>query len=280
MLLSAYDFLSKGNLEENLHSKSKEKSVLPWEVRFQIAVGVAEALNYLHNECPKPVIHRDVKSSNILLTEDLEPQLCDFGLAIWGPTTASFLMDTDVVGTFGYLAPEYFMYGKISDKIDVYAFGVVLLELLSGRKPIGLETTKGQESLVMWAKPKLESGNLKSMLDPNLDGSIDEAQMHRMALAAKLCLTQAARSRPTMNQILSILNGEEGKLECRKQDDSESQDDNDDEVYPDSSAESHLNLAFLDVNDNSTSFSSLDQSSPLSVEEYLKKRWSRSSSLE
>ncbi|KAL0386868.1 UNVERIFIED_CONTAM: putative receptor-like serine/threonine-protein kinase [Sesamum radiatum] len=280
MLLSAYDFLSKGNLEENLHSKSKEKSVLPWEVRFQIAVGVAEALNYLHNECPKPVIHRDVKSSNILLTEDLEPQLCDFGLAIWGPTTASFLMDTDVVGTFGYLAPEYFMYGKISDKIDVYAFGVVLLELLSGRKPIGLETTKGQESLVMWAKPKLESGNLKSMLDPNLDGSIGEAQMHRMALAAKLCLTQAARSRPTMNQILSILNGEEGKLECKKQDDSESQEDNDDEVYPDSSAESHLNLAFLDVNDNSTSFSSLDQSSPLSVEEYLKKRWSRSSSLE
>ncbi|KAL0412388.1 UNVERIFIED_CONTAM: putative receptor-like serine/threonine-protein kinase [Sesamum radiatum] len=280
MLLSAYDFLSKGNLEENLHRKSKEKSVLPWEVRFQIAVGVAEALNYLHNECPKPVIHRDVKSSNILLTEDLEPQLCDFGLAIWGPTTASFLMDTDVVGTFGYLAPEYFMYGKISDKIDVYAFGVVLLELLSGRKPIGPETTKVQESLVMWAKPKLENGDLKSMLDPNLDGSIDEAQMQRMALAAKLCLTQAARSRPTMNQILSILNGEEGKLECRKQDDSEAHDDNDDEVYPDSSAESHLSLAFLDVNDNATSFSSLDQSSPLSVEEYLKKRWSRSSSLE
>ncbi|KAK4424048.1 putative receptor-like serine/threonine-protein kinase [Sesamum alatum] len=280
-LISVYDFLSKGNLEENLHSKSKEKSVLPWEVRFQIAVGVAEALHYLHNECPKPVIHRDVKSSNILLTEDLEPQLCDFGLAIWGPTTASFLMDTDVVGTFGYLAPEYFMYGKVSDKIDVYAFGVVLLELLTGRKPIGLETTKGQESLVMWAKPKLEHGDLKSMLDPNLDRCIDEAQMHRLALAAKLCLTQAARFRPTMRQILSILNGEEGKLECRKHIDSETQDDNDDEVYPDSSAESHLSLAFLDVNDHSTSFSSLDQSSsPLSVEEYLKKRWSRSSSLE
>ncbi|KAI3447937.1 hypothetical protein Pfo_004602 [Paulownia fortunei] len=285
-LISVYDFLSKGNLEENLHraGNRKENSILPWEVRFQIAVGIAEALNYLHNECLKPVIHRDVKSSNILLTEELEPQLCDFGLAIWGPTTASFLMDSDVVGTFGYLAPEYFMYGKVSDKIDVYAFGVVLLELLSGRKAIGLETTKGQESLVMWAKPKLESGDLKSILDPNLDGTVDEAQIQRMALAAKLCLTQAARLRPKMCKILNILNGEEYedgvKLECENYDDSETQDHNDDEVYPDSSAESHLSLAFLDVNDNTTSFSSPDQTSPVSVKEYLKTRWSRSSSLE
>ncbi|KAK6143368.1 hypothetical protein DH2020_023716 [Rehmannia glutinosa] len=277
-LISVYDFFCKGNLEQNLHSNRKDNSVLSWEVRFQIAVGIAEALNYLHNECPKPVIHRDVKSSNILLTEEYEPQLCDFGLAIWGPTTTSFLMDSDVVGTFGYLAPEYFMYGKISDKIDVYAFGVVLLELLSGRKAIGFETTKGQESLVMWAKPKLDSGDLRSILDPNLDGNVDEAQMQRIALAAKLCLTQAARIRPKMHQILNILNGV--KPECGIHDDPETEDDNDDEVYPDSHAESHLNLAFLDVNDNSTSFSSLDQTSPLSVEDYLKKRWSRSSSLE
>ncbi|KAG8368083.1 hypothetical protein BUALT_Bualt15G0008400 [Buddleja alternifolia] len=276
-LISVFDFMAKGNLEENLHGNSKDiNSVLSWEARFQIAVGIAEALNYLHNESPRPVIHRDVKSSNILLTDELEPQLCDFGLAIWGPTTASFLMDSDVVGTFGYLAPEYFMYGKVSDKIDVYAFGVVLLELLSGRKPIGLETTKGQESLVMWAKPKLESGDIKSILDPNMNGNYDEAQMHRMALAASLCLTQAARLRPKMCQILDILNGMEEQ--CGNYDEAENQDD--DEVYPDSSAESHLSLAFLDVNDNSTSFSSLDPNSPLSVEEYLKKRWSRTSSLE
>lgn len=80
-------------------------------------------------------------------------QLSDFGLAIWGPSDSSFLTDNDVVGTFGYLAPEYFMYGKVSDKIDVYSFGVVLLELLSGRKPISSESTKGQESLVMWVRP-------------------------------------------------------------------------------------------------------------------------------
>ncbi|XP_073144725.1 protein kinase STUNTED-like isoform X2 [Henckelia pumila] len=149
-LISVYDFLSKGNLEERLHGGDRKKNaILSWEVRFKIALGIAEALNYIHNGCPKPIIHRDIKSSNILLTDELEPQLSDFGLAIWGPTAASFLTDDNIVGTFGYLAPEYFMYGKVSDKIDVYAFGVVLLELLSGRKPIGLDTEKGQESLVM-----------------------------------------------------------------------------------------------------------------------------------
>ncbi|KAL3539087.1 hypothetical protein ACH5RR_002453 [Cinchona calisaya] len=279
-LISVYDFFSKGNLDDNLHGNEKGKPVLPWEVRFKIAIGVAEALNYLHNECPNPVIHRDVKSSNILLTDELEPQLSDFGLAIWGPTKASFITDSDVVGTFGYLAPEYFMYGKVSDKVDVYSFGVVLLELLSGRKPIGFDTSKGQESLVIWAKPKLDSGEVNGFWDQNLDNNnIHEAQMQRMALAAKLCLTQAARLRPKMSQIVKILNGEQDLGEEISS--LEKQGDNDDdEVYPDSSAESHLSVALVDVYDNSTSFSSQDQSSPLSVEDYLRRRWSRSSSLE
>ncbi|GER50245.1 kinase family protein [Striga asiatica] len=277
-LISVYDFMPKGCLEENLHGTCKEKKLLSWDARFKIAVEIAEALNYLHNECPRPVIHRDVKSSNILLTDELEPQLCDFGLAIWAPTKASFVMDTNVVGTFGYLAPEYFMYGKVSDKIDVYAFGVVLLELLSGKKPIGLQTDKGQESLVMWAKPKLENRDFKSILDPNLDGNIDETQMQRMAQAAAFCLAQSSRLRPKMSQILTILKGE------KNYEDEENEEDdyyNDDEVYPDSSAESHLSLALFDVNfDSSNSFSSIDQNSPLSVEAYLQKRWSRTSSID
>ncbi|CAA0828676.1 Protein kinase superfamily protein [Striga hermonthica] len=280
-LISVYEFLSKGSLEQNLHGDGKERSILSWDSRFGIAFGIAEALHYLHNECSKPIIHRDVKSSNILLTEELEPQLCDFGLAMWGPTSPFLLMDSDLVGTFGYLAPEYFMYGKISDKIDVYSFGVVLLELISGRKAIGLETTKAKESLVMWAKPKLESGelNLKSILDPCLGGKYDETQLQRMALAAKLCLNPAARIRPGIEKILCILKGEEYEDGAKLANDDDD-DDDDDEVYPDSHAESHLSLALLDVNDNSTSFSSVDQSSPLCVEEYLKKRCSRSSSLE
>ncbi|RWW05805.1 hypothetical protein BHE74_00055903, partial [Ensete ventricosum] len=122
-----------------------------WDLRYKVATGVAEALSYLHNGCSNPVvIHRDVKSSNILLTDEFEPQLSDFGLAIWAPTNSTCLTHDDVVGTFGYLAPEYFMYGKVSDKIDVFAFGVVLLELLTGRRPINDDNPKGQESLVMW----------------------------------------------------------------------------------------------------------------------------------
>lgn len=280
-LISVYDFFSKGNLEENIHGRTK--SVLRWERRFRIAVGIAEALNYLHNECPRPVIHRDVKSSNILLSDDFEPQLSDFGFAIWGPTKASFLTHSDVVGTFGYLAPEYFMYGKVSDKIDVYSFGVVLLELLSGRKAIGFETPSGQESLVMWAKPKLESGNFNAILDENLNVNIEDDQVQRMILVARLCLTQAARLRPNISQILKLLKGEKDGNEEAIARSINTEEYNDDEVYPDSSAESHLSLAFLDVNyDNSTCFSSSqDQSSPLSsVDEYLKKRWSRSSSYE
>ncbi|XVE67159.1 hypothetical protein DITRI_Ditri08aG0138300 [Diplodiscus trichospermus] len=204
-LFSVYDLSSEGSLEETLHGKNKEKHALSWEVRYKIAVGIAEGLNYLHKECSRPVIHRDVKSSNILLSDGFKPKLSDFGLAIWGPTGSSFLTQADVVGTFGYLAPEYFMYGKLSNKIDVYAFGVILLELLSGKRPISFENPKGQQSLVMWAKPIIESGDVKGLLDPNLDGSINEIQMHRMVLAATLCLTRSARLRPKMSEVIKLL---------------------------------------------------------------------------
>ncbi|PWA47320.1 hypothetical protein CTI12_AA496410 [Artemisia annua] len=148
-LLLVYDFLSRGSLEDSLHGNKKD-SAFGWSERYKVAVGVAEALVYLHDKCDQPVIHRDVKSSNILLSDDFEPQLSDFGLAKWASTTSSHITCADVAGTFGYLAPEYFMYGKVNDKIDVYAFGVVLLELLSGRKPISNEYPKGEESVVMW----------------------------------------------------------------------------------------------------------------------------------
>ncbi|XP_058783011.1 protein kinase STUNTED-like [Vicia villosa] len=180
-------------------------------------------------------------------------QLCDFGLAMWGPTTSLFTIQNDVVGTFGYLAPEHFMYGKVSDKIDVYAFGVVLLELISGREPIHSKACKACQSLVAWAKPILESGDVKRLMDTNLQGKFDVEQMNRMVLAASLCLTRAARLRPTMNQILNILKGCDEKDENMfksqesNRDHSENQENVDDEVYPKSNAGLHLNLALLDI---------------------------------
>ncbi|XP_057436684.1 protein kinase STUNTED isoform X2 [Lotus japonicus] len=279
-LISVYDYFPKGSLEQNLHGKNEDGSFLSWEVRFNVAIEIAEALNYLHNETLKPIIHRDVKSSNILLSHVFEPQLSDFGLAIWGPTTSSFLTQDDLVGTFGYLAPEYFMYGKVSDKIDVYAFGVVLLELISGREPISSEACKGEESLVVWAKPKLDSGDVKSLLDPNLQGKFDVVQMQKMVLAASLCITRAARLRPTLNQILKILKGHDEKVENffssheNDHDHYENQENIDDEVYPNPSAGLHLSLALLDVDDDTTLYSSTEHSSS----EHLKEPWSRSSS--
>lgn len=279
--ISVYSFFSRGSLEENLHGK-RAKSPLNWNMRFKVAVGIAEALNYLHNGCSRPVIHRDVKSSNILLSDDCKPKLSDFGLAIWGPTTSPYLTHGDVVGTFGYIAPEYFMYGKVSIKVDVYAFGVVLLELLTGRKPINDESPKGLESLVMWATPILERGDFMKLLDPSLDGKYEEDQMKRMICTASLCIRRAARRRPQMNQILEILQGEqelEPWMSSNVNNNLTEQDCQDEEAYPASSIGSHLDLAMLDVDDDA-SVISFEQNHLNSLDEYLQDRWSRSSSFD
>ncbi|KAK9096203.1 hypothetical protein Sjap_021700 [Stephania japonica] len=306
-LLLVYDFLSRGSLERNLHGDEKNKATFGWNERYNVALGVAEALDYLHSDSTQPVIHRDVKSSNILLSEDFEPQLSDFGLAKWASTSVPHVACDDVAGTFGYLAPEYFMYGNVDDKVDVYAFGVVLLELLSGRKPISNEYPKGQESLVMWAKPILNSGKFVQLLDPSLGDNYDSDEIDRMVVAATLCIRRSPRSRPQMNlvshfppsisntfmnlivvckqsssyyhqQVLKLLQGDvEVTKWCREQIvSSDDLDGLEDESSFVAKIQSHLNLALLDVDSDSTSVSSTEQS--ISVEEYLRGRWSRSSS--
>ncbi|XP_008221234.1 PREDICTED: proline-rich receptor-like protein kinase PERK15 [Prunus mume] len=260
-LILVYDLFPRGSLEGNLHGCSDGSIVLPWEVRFNVAVAVAEALNYLHNECPPPIIHRDVKSSNILLSDELLPQLSDFGLAMRGSTDSAYVISSDVVGTFGYIAPEYFMHGMVSDKIDVYAFGVVLLELLSGRKPVDAGAPKGQESLVKWARHLLDTMELKALLDPNLNGDYNDIQMRRMVLAAGLCINQSPRLRPKVGQILQLLTGE---TDADKYSDShvmESREDDDDDLFLEIDCKSHSVSAMSDTNDGSRSSSSTDTAS-------------------
>ncbi|KAL0695073.1 hypothetical protein Bca4012_062253 [Brassica carinata] len=279
-LLLVYNYLSRGSLEENLHGNKRDPVVFGWNERYKVAVGIAEALEYLHNSAPQPVIHRDVKSSNILLSDDFEAQLSDFGLAKWASVSTTQTICCDVSGTFGYLAPEYFMYGKMNNKIDVYAYGVVLLELLSGRKPINSESPKARESLVMWAKPILEDRDYSQLVDSSLLDDSDGDQMERMALAATLCIRHNPQSRPEMGMVLDLLKGDMEMLKWAKEETSNGLEDSkllkDEKLHRSNLLQSHLNLAFLDMEDDAHSMVSMDQG--ISVEDYLKGRESRSSS--
>jgi serine/threonine protein kinase len=217
-LFLVYKYVSGGSLEHYLHDKKKKKGVkaafgLPWSARYKVALGIADAIAYLHNGTEQCVVHRDIKPSNILLSSKKIPKLCDFGLATWTAAPSVPFLCKTVKGTFGYLAPEYFQHGKISDKTDVYAFGVVLLELITGRKPIEARRASGQENLVVWAKPLLDRGieAIVELLDPRLKCTRkNSVQMERMIRAAAACVINEESRRPGMEEIVSILKGEEG----------------------------------------------------------------------
>ncbi|XP_051123787.1 protein kinase STUNTED-like isoform X2 [Andrographis paniculata] len=268
-LLLVYNLLSRGCLEQNLYESG---TLLGWHERYKVALGVAEALEYLH-DAAKPIIHRDVKSSNILLADDFEPKLSDFGLATWASSCSHHLDTSDVAGTFGYLAPEYFMHGKLNEKIDVYAFGVVLLELLSGRKPIDNGHPKGQESLVMWARSILKEGKLSELRDPSLaNNAYDGDQFERMVLAATLCIRHASQSRPVISTVTKLLQGDPEIIEWARQESNACEDKINGDI------QSFINVALLDLEDDATSVSSSEQN--VLVEDYLRGRWSRSSSFD
>lgn len=277
-LLLVYNLLSRGCLEENLHGNLVSGNRFGWEERYKIALGIAEALDSLHNTAVT-IIHRDVKSSNILLSDDFEPQLSDFGLATWASSCSHDMDTSDVAGTFGYLAPEYFMHGKLNEKIDVYAFGVVLLELLSGRKPIDNGLPDGQESLVMWAKHILKQGKNSELQDPSLGDAYDSNQLENVVLAATLCIRHTPQSRPNISLVLKLLRGDSEVIEWARQEADCAEDVN--STNGEQSAtdiQSFINLALLDLEDETASTSSVEQN--VSVEDYLGSRWSRSSSFD
>nr|TKS00678.1 putative receptor-like serine/threonine-protein kinase [Populus alba] len=240
----AENLIGKGGSSQVYKGNKKDPHAFGWNERYKVALGIAEALDYLHSCSAQPVIHRDVKSSNILLSDDFEPQLSDFGLAKWAPTSSSHIICNDVAGTFGNDLP------------------------------------KGQESLVMWAKPILNGGKVSQLLDPILGDSCDRDQMERMVLAATLCVRRAPRARPQMSLVVKLLQGDAevtrwARLQVNAVEESDVLDD---EACPRSNLQSHLNLALLDVENDSLSSSSLEQS--ISLQDYLQGRWSRSSSLD
>ncbi|KAI4388926.1 hypothetical protein MLD38_001214 [Melastoma candidum] len=216
-----YRYVSGGNLKRHLHDRNrglKGYTTIPWSMRYKVAIGVAEAIAYLHSGTDQCVVHRDIKPSNILLSSNKKPKLCDFGLATWTPAPSVPFLCKTVKGTFGYLAPEYFQHGKVSDKTDVYAFGVVLLELITGREPIESRRPPGEENLVIWAKTLLGkglSGAAEELLDPHIGPSASprtSVRLSRMIHAAGACLSSEESRRPSMSEVLSILTGKEGGI--------------------------------------------------------------------
>uniref|UniRef100_A0A0D9VSE0 non-specific serine/threonine protein kinase n=1 Tax=Leersia perrieri TaxID=77586 RepID=A0A0D9VSE0_9ORYZ len=207
--LLVYEFVPNKTLDTHLHGNKGPP--LDWQQRWKIAVGSARGLAYLHDDCSPKIIHRDVKASNILLEHDFEPKVADFGLAKYQPGNHTHV-STRIMGTFGYIAPEFLSSGKLTDKADVFAFGVVLLELITGRLPVQSSQSYMDDTLVGWAKPLLsqatEEGNFDILVDPDIGDDYDENIMMRMIECAAAAVRQSAHLRPSMVQILKHLQGE------------------------------------------------------------------------
>ncbi|KAG2596166.1 hypothetical protein PVAP13_5KG144900 [Panicum virgatum] len=199
--LLVYDFVPNNTLHYHLHGRGVP--VLEWPARVKIAAGSARGIAYLHEDCHPRIIHRDIKSSNILLDNNFEAQVADFGLARLALDACTHVT-TRVMGTFGYLAPEYASSGKLTERSDVFSFGVVLLELITGRKPVDASKPLGDESLVEWARPlltqALESGDVGELVDTRLSKNYNEVEMFRMIEAAAACIRHSASRRPKMSQ--------------------------------------------------------------------------------
>ncbi|CAL9148885.1 unnamed protein product, partial [Musa hybrid cultivar] len=206
--LLVYDYVPNRTLYHHLHGKGRP--VMEWTIRVKVAAGAARGIAYLHEDCHPRIIHRDIKSSNILLDYNFEAQVSDFGLAKSAMDTNTHVT-TRVMGTFGYLAPEYVRSGKLTAKSDVYSFGVVLLELVTGRKPVDTSQPLGDESLVEWARPlliqALENEDLGDLPDPRLDGNYNKDEMFRMIEVAAACTRHSSDMRPRMGQVARALDG-------------------------------------------------------------------------
>ncbi|OEL24406.1 Proline-rich receptor-like protein kinase PERK1 [Dichanthelium oligosanthes] len=207
--LLVYEYVPNKTLEFHLHGSGRP--TLDWPRRWKIAVGSAKGLAYLHEDCHPKIIHRDIKAANILLDYNYEPKVADFGLAKYQAAEVT-AVSTRVMGTFGYLAPEYAATGKVNDRSDVFSFGVMLLELITGRKPIMTSSEYQPETLVSWARPlltrALEEENYEELIDPSLETNYDAYDMARLIACAAAAVRQTARSRPRMTQIVRYLEGD------------------------------------------------------------------------
>ncbi|KAJ0752039.1 putative protein kinase RLK-Pelle-CrRLK1L-1 family [Helianthus annuus] len=202
-MILVYEYMPRGTLYDHLH---KAGTPLSWLQRVKIAIGAAHGLDYLHTGTLHGVIHRDVKSANILIDENWEAKISDFGLSKIGPASQSFsYVDVSVKGTFGYLDPEYFCTRKLTRKTDVYAFGVVLFEVLSGRLAVDERIREEQYSLVRWAQKCVKEKKFDQMVDSNIKGTLSPLCLRRFAQIADRCVHSVPKERPTMSEVVASL---------------------------------------------------------------------------
>ncbi|OIT05481.1 PREDICTED: proline-rich receptor-like protein kinase PERK1 [Nicotiana attenuata] len=207
--LLVYEFVPNNTLEFHLHGKGRPP--LDWPIRLKIALGSAKGLAYLHEDCQPKIIHRDIKAANILIDFNFEAKVADFGLAKL-TSDVNTHVSTRVMGTFGYLAPEYASSGKLTEKSDVFSYGIMLLELITGRRPVDSSQTYMDDSLVDWARPQLtralEDEKFDSLIDPRLGNDYNHNEVARMVACAAACVRHSARRRPRMSQVVRALEGD------------------------------------------------------------------------
>ncbi|KAJ7558413.1 hypothetical protein O6H91_04G038100 [Diphasiastrum complanatum] len=201
-----YNYHKKGTLHDLLHSTPQKEQPLSWVTRMKITLGASRALEYLHEVCIPPVIHRSFKSTNILLDDQLNPHLSDCGLEVLMPLHTESQVSFDVLNSFGYSAPEYVLYGMYMAKSDVFSFGVLMLELITGRKALDSSRPRSEQSLVRWATPQLHDLDaLANMVDPSLNGMYPAKALWRCAEIVSSCVQIEPDSRPSMSEIVQSL---------------------------------------------------------------------------
>ncbi|XP_057795022.1 protein STRUBBELIG-RECEPTOR FAMILY 8 [Salvia miltiorrhiza] len=204
--LLVHDYIGNGSLHEMLHFADERSKMLTWNARVRVALGTARALEYLHEVCLPSVVHRNLKAANILLDEEFNPHLSDSGLAALAPNTERQVSSTQMIGSFGYSAPEFALSGIYTLKSDVYSFGVVMLELLTGRKPLDSSRVRSEQSLVRWATPQLHDIDaLAKMVDPTLNGMYPAKSLSRFADIIALCVQPEPEFRPPMSEVVQAL---------------------------------------------------------------------------
>ncbi|KAA8531479.1 hypothetical protein F0562_006169 [Nyssa sinensis] len=200
-----YPFMSNGSLQDRLYGEAAKRKTLDWATRLSVALGAARGLTYLHTFAGRCVIHRDVKSSNILLDHSMCAKVADFGFSKYAPQEGDSGASLEVRGTAGYLDPEYYSTQHLSAKSDVFSFGVVLLEIVSGREPLNIQRPRNEWSLVEWAKPYIRNSRIDEIVDPGIKGGYHAEAMWRVVEVALACIEPFSAYRPCMADIVREL---------------------------------------------------------------------------